>query len=152
MELLNCGSVLTGEDHFIFYTHTMSAFLKTWRGKIIAIALALLLIAVLYVAYVFWQLNRIFPENIKFDTTVWQTSSTDEQDSPRCLMQADLEQNHLSLGMTKTEVTTLLGEGETTENGLSYYLGFCNPFGIDGMGLGLEFEDNTLRKIYDIQY
>jgi hypothetical protein len=130
----------------------MTAFLKTWRGKIIAIALALLFIAALYVAYVFWQLNRIFPENIRFDATLWQTSTTDGQDSPRCLMQRDLEQNHLTLGMSKSEVSTLLGEGETTENGLSYYLGFCNPFGIDGMALGLEFDNNKLSRIYDIQY
>jgi hypothetical protein len=130
----------------------MTAFLKTWRGKIIAVALTLSLVAILYVAYVFWQLYGIFPKNIKFDAIAWQTSSTDEQDSPRCLMQADLEQNHLNLGMSKAEVKTLLGEGETTENGLSYYLGFCNPFGIDGMGLGLEFENNKLSRIYDIQY
>jgi hypothetical protein len=131
----------------------MTAFLKTPRGKITAVVLTLLFMMTLYTAYVFWQLHQIFPDNIEFDAAFWQISSTDGQDTPRCLMQRDLEQNHLRLGMNKIEVLALLGEGETTEQSLSYYLGFCNPFGTDGVALGLEFDaSDKLSRIYDIQY
>jgi predicted negative regulator of RcsB-dependent stress response len=131
----------------------MKAVLKTWWGKTILVLLVLFLGSVAYFAYSVWQLNRIFPDNIAFDAALWKTADTGEQDNTRCSMQADLEQNHLNLGMTKAEVVALLGETEQTEQTLSYYLGFCNPFGIDGMALGLEFDSNDkLTKIYDIQY
>jgi hypothetical protein len=68
-------------------------------------------------------------------------------------MQADLEQTHLKLGMTKTEIIELLGAGEQNEQTISYYLGFCNPFGVDAVALGLEFDSNDkLIRVYDIQY
>jgi hypothetical protein len=131
----------------------MTAFLKTWRGKIITVVLALLFIVALYVVYVFWQLNQVFPKNINFDAALWQTSTSDGQDTPRCLMRNDLEQNHLKFGMTRVEVNTLLGETQSNGKVLNYYLGFCNPFGIDGESLALEFDDgDKLIHVRTIQH
>jgi hypothetical protein len=131
----------------------MKVFFKTWWGKLILVLLALFLLFGTYLIYSFWQLDRTFPDNIAFDPAVWKTADTGEQDNPRCLMQADLKQNHLKLGMTKAEIITLLGEPEETEQTTSYYLGFCNPFGVDAMALGLEFDTSgKLARIYDLQY
>jgi hypothetical protein len=116
------------------------------------VVVVLLFLLSLYAGYSLWQLKSLYPEPITFDAALWQTSSTGGRDAARCLMQQDLEQNHLSIGMTKREVTQLLGAGEITEQGLSYDLGFCNPFGIDPYALGLEFEQDKLSRIYDIQY
>jgi hypothetical protein len=131
----------------------MKTFLKTWWGKTILVLTVLFLLLGAYIAYSLWQLNQIFPDGVAFDPALWRTADTGEQDNPRCLMQADLEQNHLKLGMTKAEVISLLGEPERAEQTTSYYLGFCNPFGVDAVALGLEFDSNDkLTRIYSIQY
>jgi hypothetical protein len=131
----------------------MKTLLKPWgRKTILGLAILFLLLGV-YIAYFIWQLDQIFPDSIAFDPTLWKTADTGERDNPRCLMQHDLEQNHLKLGMTKAEVITLLGERESNEQTTSYYLGFCHPFGVDAVALGLEFDsDDKLIRIYDIQY
>ncbi len=131
----------------------MKSFLKPWWGKAIALALLLLLLLGAAAGYSLWRLNQILPRAISFDAELWRTADTNEQDNPRCLMQRDLEQNHLKLGMTKAEVAALLGELEEREQTTSYYLGFCSPFGVDAVALGLEFgSDDKLSRIYDIQY
>jgi hypothetical protein len=131
----------------------MRSFLKPWWKKVIALVLLLVLVFALVAGYSFWRLGQIFPRAITFDAELWHTADTSEQDNPRCLMQADLEQNYLELGMTKSEITTLLGKPEETERTIRYYLGFCSPFGVDAMALGLEFDtSDKLSRIYDIQY
>jgi hypothetical protein len=131
----------------------MKSFLKPWWGKLIALALLLVLLLTFTAGYFVWRLNQIFPKAISFSAELWHTADTSEQDNPRCLMQNDLEQNHLHLGMTKTEVAALLGRIEESERTTSYYLGFCSPFGVDATALGLEFNSNDrLSRIYDIQY
>jgi hypothetical protein len=131
----------------------MKTFLKPWWGKLIAVVVLLLLIGIALAGYLFWQLRDMFPRAIPFDATLWQTANIEEVDNPRCLMQHDLEQNHLKLGMTRAQVTTLLGETQSNEKVLNYYLGFCNPFGIDPTALVLEFDDSdNLNKVYDVQY
>ncbi len=130
----------------------MSAFLKTWWGKVIAVLVALFISLSVVVGFYLWQLSGIFPDNINFNPVLWQTSTTDEQDTPRCLMKSDLEQNHLKLGMTRAEVIALLGNEGISEQGLSYYLGFCD-FSIDGMSLSLEFSgENKLIDIRTLQH
>jgi hypothetical protein len=131
----------------------MKRFLKPRWGKAIAVALLLVVLLALVAGYSFWRLSQIFPRATTFDAELWRTADTSQLDNPRCLMQRDLEQTHLKLGMTKTEVATLLGELEESERTTSYYLGFCSPFGIDAIALGLEFNSNDrLSRIYDIQY
>jgi hypothetical protein len=131
----------------------MKVFLKPWWGKVIAVILVLLLIASVLAGYVFWQMRQIFPRAIPFNGAIWQAADTEKPDNPRCLMQRDLEQNHLNRGMTRAEVTSLLGETKSNEKVLSYYLGFCNPFGVDGESLELEFDGNDkLINIRTIQH
>jgi outer membrane protein assembly factor BamE (lipoprotein component of BamABCDE complex) len=131
----------------------MKRLLKPWWGKVIAVALLLVLLLALAAGYSVWRLSQVFPKAISFDAELWRTADTSQLDNPRCLMQRDLEQNHLKLGMTKTEVAALLGEPEEDKQTTSYYLGFCSPFGVDAMALGLEFDnDDKLSRVYDIQY
>lgn len=131
----------------------MKSFLKPWWRKVIAVIFSLVLLLALVGGYSFWQLRQAFPRAIPFDAELWHMADTSQLDNPRCLMQRDLEQTHLKLGMTKTEVVTLLGEQEENEQTTSYYLGFCSPFGVDAVALGLEFDSNDkLSRIYDIQY
>jgi hypothetical protein len=129
----------------------MSAFLKTWWGKSIAALLVLFLLGAFIVGFYIWRLRQIFPDNVKFDSILWKTSSTDGQDTPRCLMQKDLEQNHLKLGVTRAEVSALLGDPGGDKNTQTYDLGFCG-FSIDGVALKLEFTNNKLSKIYTLEY
>ncbi len=133
------------------YTDVVALFFKTRQGKILAVGVTLLLILVLYVAYVFWQLGQIFPDDIKFDRVLWQTSSTDGLDTSRCLMQRDLERHHLQVGMAKTEVTELLGGTSSDDQNLTYYLGFCG-FSMDGVSLRLEFTNNKLIRVSSVQH
>jgi hypothetical protein len=131
----------------------MQRFLKPWWKKIIALVFLFVLVLALVAGYSVWQFSQVFPRAISFDAELWRTADTSEQDNPRCLMQRDLEQNHLKLGMTKVEVIALLGELEETEKTTGYYLGFCSPFGVDAVALGLEFNNkDKLSKIYNIQY
>jgi hypothetical protein len=131
----------------------MKTFLKPWWGKLIAFVVLLLLIGITLAGYLFWQLRDMFPRAIPFDATLWQAANIEEVDNPRCLMQRDLEQNHLKLGMTRAQVNTLLGEPQSNEKVLSYYLGFCSPFGIDGESLELEFDDrDKLIEVRTLQH
>lgn len=131
----------------------MNVLLKTWWGKVVAVLAVLLFLGGAYIAYALWQLERIFPDSIAFDTNFWRTADTSERDNPRCLIQRDLEQNHLEIGTSKADIIALLGEPESDEQTTSYYLGFCNPLGIDAVALGLEFDSQgRLSKIYGIQY
>lgn len=130
----------------------MKAFLKPWWGKLIVAVVVLLLIGIAAAAYAFWQIREAFPRSIPFDATVWQAADTEELDNPRCLMRGDLEQHHLKLGMTKTDIVSILGEGNKETQIISYYIGFCRPFTIDATAMTLEFDNNKLTKIYDVQY
>jgi hypothetical protein len=131
----------------------MQRILKPWWKKIIASVLLFVLVLALVAGYSLWRLSQVFPRAITFDAELWRTADTNEQDNPRCLMQRDLEQHHLNLGITRVEVVALLGESEENEQTTSYYLGFCSPFGVDAMALGLEFDSkDKLSRIYDIQY
>jgi hypothetical protein len=139
--------------NLVLYTNFMNVLLKTWWGKVVIVLAGLLLLGGAYIAYALWQLNQIFPDSIAFDANLWRTANTSKQNNPRCLMQRDLKQNHLKLGMTKAEVTALLGEPRDDDQTTSYYLGFCNPFGVDAVALGLEFDSqDKLTRVYDIQY
>lgn len=119
----------------------------------IAVIFSLVLLLALVGGYSFWRLSQAFPRAIPFDDELWQTADLSKQDNLRCLMQRDIRENDLKLAMTKAEVVAGLGELEENEQTTSYYLGFCSPFGVDAMALGLEFDTNdTLSRIYDIQY
>jgi hypothetical protein len=131
----------------------MNRLLKPWWGKVIAVALLLLLLLGLAAGYSFWRISQAFPRAITFDAELWHTADLSEQDNPRCLMRRDITENHLKLGMTRAEVIALLGEVEANEQTTSYYLGFCKPFGVDAVALGLEFDSqDKLSRVYDIQY
>lgn len=131
----------------------MKSLLKPWWGKVITVALFLLLLLALAAGYSLWRINQILPRATTFDAELWYNADTNQRDNPRCLMQRDIKENHLELGMTRAEITALLGEPEANEQTTSYYLGFCHPFGVDAMALGLEFDNNNkLTRTYDIQY
>ncbi len=134
----------------------MTTFLKGWRGRIVAAVLLLACVVLSWVVllgtYVVWQLRQTaHAQDIPFDRVAWQAPHSPAD--VRCRMQRDLEKNHLRIGMTRAEVVALLGDGGATKQRLSYALGFCHPFGVDGYTLELDFDaEDKLIRVFDIQH
>jgi hypothetical protein len=92
-----------------------------------------------------------------FDQAAWQQQpvETNNERSPRCLMVDDLLENHLKIGMTRSEVVALLGNAELGSAELeggknkgeeiaqpiaNFYVGRCNTYSVDQYELELIFD------------
>lgn len=108
---------------------------------------AMCVLALLLTAYL--ALNRQ-SESISFDQEGWLLGEEDNE-SPyiRLEMVNDLIEHHLALGMSKSQVATLLGPATDTEKfndfDFVYWLGVEQAFaGIDSTWLVLKFDEANM--------
>lgn len=94
--------------------------------------------------------------NRDFDKEIWLKSHADmDPDNPRGEMYEDLVENHLSKGMSKTEIFGLLGQPDfqNTEDLMSYNLGMWSGMRIDYDSLDLKFTaDGGLVEFCRVQH
>lgn len=85
----------------------------------------------------------------KFDSKKWKTADLTLEDnaSLRWDMMNSLRNNHDLIGMSKSEIITLLGnEGFTTGNTFRYYLGYTHT-GINTGSLLITFDNGVVSGI-----
>jgi outer membrane protein assembly factor BamE (lipoprotein component of BamABCDE complex) len=97
-----------------------------------------------------------------FDQVAWlQPFEMNDENVPRCLMIDDLLQNQLTVGMSRLEVTALLGEADYQDDSTEsedrsqqtsgYFLGRCNKYNIKQYKLQLVFNgQERLEQITQI--
>ena len=90
--------------------------------------------------------------NQDFNQDMWKSVTLDNTECIRFRMVYDLKKRHLKSGMKLEEVKQLLGEFDADKD-LSdgcgeYYLGYCEPFPIDPMGMKMCF--NAQNELMDI--
>jgi len=107
----------------------------------------IILIAIAIIICGFGLRGKISGE--KFDSEKWKTADLASEDnaSLRWDMMNSLRNNYDLIGMSKSEIITLLGnEGYTTENTFRYYLGYSHS-GINTGSLVITFDNGIVSGI-----
>lgn len=109
----------------------------------------IILIAIVVIISGFGLRGKISGE--KFDTQKWKTADLSLEDnwSLRWDMMNSLRNDNNLIGMSKTEIITLLGKPDksfTIENTFRYYLGYSHT-GINTGSLVLTFHNGTVSEI-----
>lgn len=109
----------------------------------------IVLIAIIAIICVFGLRGKISGE--KFDSEKWKTADLTLEDnaSLRWDMMNSLRNNHNLIGMSKSEIITLLGEpneGFTTKNAFRYSLGYTHT-GINTGSLIVTFDNGIVSGI-----
>lgn len=108
------------------------------------------LIAIVIIICVFGLSGKISGE--KFDSKKWKTANLDLEDnwSLRWDMMNSLRNNNNLIGLSKSEIITLLGnpdESLATKNTFRYYLGYSHT-GINTGSLTLTFDNGIVSEIH----
>jgi hypothetical protein len=86
----------------------------------------------------------------EFDQALWKSyAGIDDVDNPRLRMAADVQRNHIKVGMTREEVVAILGEGMTREEVVAI-LGEPDSHSDKRYGYGLGWSDGLvgLPRLY----
>ena len=80
-----------------------------------------------------------------FDASLWraQAGST-ANDNPRSAMVVSLEKNHMSLGMSREQITDLLGEPDVSATNADHYRIGVSPYGIDSEKFYINYKEDIV--------
>lgn len=84
-----------------------------------------------------------------FDQKVWlENAGNETKNNPRAGMISELIDTVLKKGMSKDEVTALLGPPDSNRDQLELYDIGRSPWGIDLEYLAIDYDENSLVKAY----